>query len=46
MHNENTRLFYVCLKSLKLQTGMNNVGKFFVRKFEILKALTNYSQRI
>ena len=46
MHNENTRQFYICLKSLKLQTGILGKRLLFECPFEILKDLTNSSQCI
>ena len=48
MHTEYTRLFFVCLKSLKLHLGQNILenGLFLERMFKILKTLTNSSRRI
>ena len=48
MHTEYTRLFFVCLKLLKLQTGTKCIGKWIVFCAHVWnsEALTNSSRRI
>ena len=48
MHAEYTLLFFVCLKSLKLQPGTNLLGlnSLFFGMFETLKSLTNSSRSV